>query len=104
MSREKQMYSEVRLTLMSKSCSLHQKRSQCVTFAQGSRERHGAVNYTEEGQSCSAAVIMHQGHLPPEPDREDLLYPVRDITFQKNHTRLLTSLFSYNLQRSRGIL
>lgn len=97
-SREKKMYDKVRVTLMSKGCSPHLKRSQCVTFS------HGPFNYTEERQSCSAAVTACQEDLSPEPDPEDVLHPARAITLQKNHTRLLTSLFSYRLQRSRGIL
>lgn len=70
------MYSKVRVMLMSEGCPLHQKRSHCVTFAQGPQEHHGAHSCAGETQSHSLAVTVPQEHLPPELDPEGLLYPV----------------------------
>lgn len=93
MSREKQVYSKVRVTLMSESCPLDQKRSPCVTFAQGPQECHGAHSCAGEIQSHSPAVTVPQEHLLPELGPKGLLYPVREIIFPEDpHQAFNTSI------------
>lgn len=80
--REKQVYSKVRVMVMSESCPMHQERSQCVTFAQGPQECHGAHSCAGETES---QFYSHSasGTPTPETDPEGLLCPVREIIFPK---------------------